>query len=179
MERRITKKVEEHQHNFKNSIKQYIEDNKCYVKSDENDTNSSSFLKFVFDFENFNLSKDDFKKRKRVKNQVPQYERCSAKRANCEQCTRRKKQTSDFCGTHVKGTPHGVVQLDVSDIKQTSKIDVWLKEIKGINYYVDANNNVYMPGDILSNMTNPRKIGKYELLSCGSYHIPGLDVYGS
>ena len=51
MERRITKKVEEHQHNFKNSIKQYIEDNKCYVKSDENDTNSSSFLKFRYLYE--------------------------------------------------------------------------------------------------------------------------------
>ena len=94
MERRITKKVEEHQHNFKNAIKQYLEDNECHVKSEDNDTNSSSFLKFVFDFENFNLSKDDFKKRKRVKNQVPQFERCAAKRANCEQCTRRKKMTA-------------------------------------------------------------------------------------
>ena len=179
MERRITKKVEEHQHNFKNAIKQYLEDNECHVKSDDNDTNSSSFLKFVFDFENFNLSKDDFKKRKRVKNQVPQFERCAAKRANCEQCTRRKKDDSDFCGTHVKGTPHGVVDIQTSDMKKTSKIDVWVKEIKGINYYVDSAYNVYMPGDILSNATNPRKIGKYELLPSGAYHIPGLDSYVS
>ena len=179
MERRITKKVEEHQHNFKNAIKQYLEDNECHIKSDDNDTNSSSFLKFVFDFENFNLSKDDFKKRKRVKNQVPQFERCAAKRANCEQCTRRKKDDSDFCGTHVKGTPHGVVDIQSSDMKKTTKIDVWVKEIKGINYYVDSANNVYMPGDILSNLQNQRKIGKYELLPSGAYHIPGLDSYVS
>lgn len=179
MERRITKKVEEHQHNFKNAIKQYLEDNDCHVKSDDNGTNSSSFLKFVFDFENFNLSNDDFKKRKRVKNQVPQFERCVAKRANCEQCTRRKKDDNDFCGTHVKGTPHGVVDIQNSVMKKTTKIDVWVKEIKGINYYVDSANNVYMPGDILSNLPNPRKIGKYELLPSGAYHIPGLDSYVS
>ena len=65
------------------------------------------------------------------------------------------------------------------DMKKTSKIDVWVKEIKGINYYVDSANNVYMPGDILSNLPNPRKIGKYELLPSGAYHIPGLDSYVS
>ena len=180
MERRITKKVEEHQREFKNAIKKFLEDNECQVRSvKNNDTDNSEFLKFVYDFENFNLSKDDFKKRKRVKNQVPQFERCSAKRANCEQCTRRRKDDSNFCGTHIKGTPHGVLDTQDIDIKKTTKIDVWVKEIKGINYYVDAANNVYMPGDILSNLPNPRKIGKYELTSHGTYHIPGLDSYVS
>ena len=40
---------------------------------------------------------------------VPSSERCMAKRANGEQCTRRKKQDSCYCGTHTKGTPHGTV----------------------------------------------------------------------
>lgn len=181
MERRITKKVEQHQLDFKNAIKTFLEDNDCQVKSVKNGTitDNSSFLKFVYDFENFSLSKDDFKKRKRIKNQVPQYERCSAKRANCEQCTRRKKDDSNFCGTHIKGTPHGVLDNHDIDIKKTTKIDVWVKEIKGINYYVDSTNNVYMPGDILSNLPNPRKIGNYELSQSGEYHIPGLDSYVS
>jgi len=171
MERRITKKVEEHQHVFKNAIKQFFEDNECQLKGKNNDDETSNFLKFVFDFENFNLSKDDLKKRKRVKNQVPTFERCNAKRANCEQCTRRKRDDSDFCGTHVKGTPHGIVDTQQENIKKISKIDVWVKEIKGINYYVDNMNNVYLPGDILSNYTNPRKIGKYELSIDGQHVI--------
>lgn len=180
MDRRITKKVEDHQLEFKNAIKSFLEDNDCQVKCVNNDqVNNSSFLKFVYDFENFNLSKDDFKKRKRVKNQVPQFERCNAKRANCEQCTRRKKDDSNFCGTHIKGTPHGILDNKDCEMKKTTKIDVWVKEIKGINYYVDGANNVYMPGDILSNTSNPRKIGKYEMVSPGVYHIPELETYCS
>ena len=63
------------------------------------------------------LSKEDFQKRKRVKNVVPQFERCGAKRANGEQCTRRKKDDSCFCGTHVKGTPHGEVSTTDDGLK--------------------------------------------------------------
>tara|TARA_B100000282_G_C31733669_1_gene492294 strand:+ start:1800 stop:2057 length:258 start_codon:yes stop_codon:yes gene_type:complete len=40
---------------------------------------------------------------------VPSSEKCQAKRSNGIQCTRRKKQDSCYCGTHIKGTPHGTV----------------------------------------------------------------------
>ena len=85
-----------------------------------------------------------------------------AKRANGEQCTRRKKDGSCFCGTHIKGTPHGVVD----DSKETNttgkKVEVWVQEIKGINYYIDAEKNVYLPEDIISNSKRPRVIGTWE-----------------
>ena len=48
--------------------------------------------KFVYEYEKLKLTKEDFMKRKRVKNMVPIQQRCLAKRANGEQCTRKKKR---------------------------------------------------------------------------------------
>lgn len=170
MERRITKKVEQYQHDFKSAIKQYIETNNIAVVNN-NDNVTSEFLKFVYDFQNIELSKDDFVKRKRVKNYVPQYERCTGRRANGQQCTRRKKNDDCFCGTHIKGIPHGVVDIAEEDTNATTKIEVCVQEIQGINYYIDSSNNVYLPGDILSNTINPRKIGVWNLTENGEYNI--------
>jgi len=63
-------------------------------------------MNFIYESDKLKLSKDDFAKRKRVKNAVPVFDRCHAKRANGEQCTRRKKEGCLCCGTHTKGTPH-------------------------------------------------------------------------
>ena len=41
---------------------------------------------------------------------IPPNERCCGIRANGQQCTRRKKEGQDkYCGTHIKGTPHGTL----------------------------------------------------------------------
>jgi hypothetical protein len=61
--------------------------------------------KFVYEYEKLKMTKEDFMKRKRVKNMVPSQQRCLAKRANGEQCTRKKKEGCDYCGTHTKGVP--------------------------------------------------------------------------
>jgi len=45
-------------------------------------------------------------KRTRVKSSIPAHKRCSALRKDGEKCTRRRKDESIFCGTHIKGTPH-------------------------------------------------------------------------
>lgn len=174
MEKRIGKRIEQHQLDFKNVIKSYLDKNGCKVSNEKEDI-TSDFLKFVFDFENMTLSKDDFRKRKRIKNQVPQYERCTARRANGEQCTRRRKDGACLCGTHIKGTPHGVVDSD-GESKTVKKIEVWIQEIKGINYYIDDSNNVYLPEDILQNSTTPRKIGIWIITDTGEYKIPVLGV---
>lgn len=174
MEKRLSTKLQNHQLEFKNAIKGWVEEQEVTISCGDKDK-TSDFLRFVFDFTNLTLSKDDFRKRKRTKNQVPQYERCTARRANGEQCTRRKKEGECFCGTHIKGTPHGVVDSTEEEAKKTVKIEVWVQDIQGINYYIDAENNVYMPDDILSNSTAPRKIGKWSLTD-GEYHIPNLGV---
>ena len=108
------------------------------------------------------LTNSDFVQRKRVKSIVPEYERCTACRADGTQCTRRKKDQQTFCGTHLKGTPHGTISNDnSSDLLNLEKVSIQICDINGILYYIDSNNNVYNSEDIMSNKTNPRVIAKY------------------
>ena len=111
-------------------------------------------------------------KRKRVKNMVPVYERCCAKRANGQQCTRRKKDDSQYCGTHSKGTPHGIMNENET-VSTVTKVEVSAIDIKGIVYYLDNNGNVYDTEDIIANKKNPRIIAKYEQ-NGETYTIPSL-----
>lgn len=156
MEKRIEEKISSYLNNLKNDIKNKLEtdNNISYeIKSD--------LLKFIFDYNNLSLTKEDFAKRKRVKSNVPQYLRCMAKRASGEQCTRKKKDNFDYCGTHDKNRPHGIISDLLIDENKKQKKDVWIQEINGIIYYIDDNNNIYKTEDILSNKINPSIIGKY------------------
>ena len=165
MERRINKRIEDY-------ICQLKDDMATKIKL--KDVSSSEVLDYLYNYERFKLSKDDFMKRKRVKNVVPYFDRCSAKRANCEQCTRRKKEGYQFCGTHIKGTPHGIINGD-EPVSVNTKIEVWAEDIKGIVYYIDKDNNVYDPEDIVSNKTNPKIIAKY-IKTENTYSIPSLSL---
>ena len=118
-------------------------------------------LQYIYDYERLSFAKDDYMKRKRVKNVVPFFDRCCAKRASGEQCTRRKKEDCGYCGTHMKGTPHGVVDEQEENKQQTQKIEVWAQDIQGIIYYIDKSGNVYQAEDIISNKVNPKIIAKY------------------
>ena len=172
MERRITKKCDAHFQEFKSDIKKWL-DNSDFSKCHQ----YSEFLKYLYDHEGISLEKEDFQKRKRVKNMVPHFDRCVANRANGEQCTRRKQTNCDYCGTHIKGTPHGKISVDSVDVKPvTSKIEVFVQEIKGINYYIDKSGNVYCTEDIISNSKSPAIIAKYEKNINGEYYIPSLGL---
>lgn len=125
------------------------------------DNYHADLMKLVMGYEKFKLCSEDLMKRKRVKNIVPLFDRCVAKRANGEQCTRRKKEGEGYCGTHTKGRPHGSVNETSDNVITNKKVDVWIKEIKGIIYYIDGDNNVYDPEDILLNKINPKVIMKF------------------
>tara|TARA_A100001015_G_C14667589_1_gene585547 strand:+ start:184 stop:690 length:507 start_codon:yes stop_codon:yes gene_type:complete len=166
MERRLNKKTTEFIQNFKSSLNEKIS---CI---EINEADKLDLLNYIYSYEKFEFNKEDFMKRKRVKNMVPMYERCTAKRANGEQCTRRKREGICYCGTHSKGTPHGVVNND--DVQSSSKkVEVSAIDIKGIVYYLDNEKNVYDTQDILSNKINPRVIAKYEK-DGENYRIPEL-----
>ena len=60
--------------------------------------------------------------------------------------------------------------------KNITKIEIWVQEIKGINYYVDSMNNVYKPEDIISNKPNPAIIAKWSLSDTGVYKIPSFGI---
>lgn len=183
MEKRINLKVRQHQLGFKDKLKtKIIQDinivvqkhNKTDPPSLEQNLNSfaQELISYIYEYENMIFSQQDFQKRKRIKNVVPLCDRCAALRANHDRCTRRKKTDSIFCGTHIKGIPHGKVN---SDNIQESKIikQVIAQEIQGIIYYIDKENNVYDPADIMQNKVNAKIIAKYKLEN-GKYTIPSL-----
>jgi hypothetical protein len=156
MEKRINKKIESYVGEFKDNIRE-----KATELGLTGNEHHNKLLQYIFDYERLALVKDDFQKRKRVKNVVPFFDRCCAKRASNEQCTRRKKEGEEYCGTHMKGTPHGMVDTGEESKPNTQKIEVWAQDIKGIIYYIDKAGNVYQAEDIVVNKQNPTIIAKY------------------
>ena len=156
MERRINKKIENYLSEFKENVRLKV------IHLDSDDSELHKLVQYICDYERLNLTKEDFMKRKRVKNVVHLSDRCCSKRANGEQCTRRRKDdTTDFCGTHLKGTPHGVCDQEEETKPLGHKIEVWAQDIQGIVYYIDKTGNVYQMEDIMQSKVNPKIIAKY------------------
>jgi hypothetical protein len=162
METRIQQKIDDHLRTFKTQLGNWLVERDAIIRSGDGGDITSEFLQFMFDSENIQLQKEDFQRRKRIKNHVPMVDRCCAKRANGEQCTRRRLE-GQFCGTHTKGAPHGVIDQDsVDDQPCMEKVEIWMQDIQGISYYIDKNNRVYSPEDIVANKQNPRVIGSWD-----------------
>ena len=165
MERRINKKIEEHHNDFVDKLKAITNNIK-----DPNEL-MEKISSIIKETAPCLIGKQDFVKRKRVKNTVDLADRCCACRANGEQCTRRRKDASQFCGTHIKGTPNGITHENPHTNQIQTKKEVWAQEISGIIYYLDQENNVYKAEDIMSNKVNPEIIYKWSLNSDNSYQI--------
>ena len=166
------------------------------LKQELTEEDVSDYLASKYDRPNLVLTKDDFQKRNRVKHPWGLHELCIAKRADGEQCTRKMKDLNAapeerFCGTHIKAQPHGLMRLneanpstvhkvmpmeEVGFHERVERVEVWVQEIKGINYYIDAHNNVYKPDDIIANKHNPSVIAKWGLTPMGSYCIPNFNI---
>jgi len=165
MERRINKKIDS-----------YISELKENVKKKASELGKDlELVQYIYDYDRLILVKEDFMKRKRVKNIVNLSERCCAKRANGEQCTRRRKDLSvEFCGTHLKGRPHGTCDLETDLETEGKKVEVWAQDIQGIIYYIDKALNVYQVEDIMQGKVNPKIIAKYIKIG-DTYSIPEFD----
>ena len=142
------------------------------------DDSHNNVIEFINSYKSSFITPEEYIKRRRVKNPIPFHEKCLAKAANGEQCSRRKKKGGDFCGTHSKACPHGIVSTD--NIQETSKecnvikkqIEVWLEDIHGIMYWINDSGVVYHPDDIKKNIENPRVIAHYEKIE-----VDGNDVF--
>lgn len=170
MERRINKKVESYITVLKDSVRA-----KAEQLGLANDSNLSQLVQYVYDYDRLVLGKEDFLKRKRVKNVVHLSDRCCAKRASGEQCTRRKKTDCEYCGTHMKGTPHGICDNEGDNKPLGQKVEVWAQDIQGIIYYIDKVDNVYQVEDIIVNKVNPKVIAKY-VKNGEQYSIPEFNI---
>jgi hypothetical protein len=190
MERRVNKRIEDYIIAFKNDVAKKLQQmvntldvtdastrDELMRAVDNTKLQCNSMAGFVYNYEKLRLGKDDFMKRKRIKSVVPIYERCSAKRANGEQCTRRKKDGETYCGTHIKGTPHSIVDEVECETPTTKnvKVDIWAQDIKGIIYYIDKAGNVYDTEDIMKIDKYPKRvIAKYHQDEAGKYSIPSI-----
>lgn len=169
MEKRLNKSVETYISAFKNNIRDKI------IATDFQDkTKANELVEYIYEYERLVFEKEDFVKRKRVKNSIPSTNRCNARRANGEQCTRRRKDDCEFCGTHSKGVPHGFMEQE-NATQSTQKLEVVAEEIQGIVYYIDKFNNVYKTEDIISGKENPKIIAKCVKTNHG-YSIPQLGL---
>lgn len=194
MERRLNQRIDEYLIEFKNQVAGRIQ---TIVRDIEESmsgsvslpcrdisilgdvkTKCNSLAAFVYNYEKIKVGKDDFMKRKRIKSVVPIYDRCCAKRASGEQCTRRKKEGESYCGTHIKGTPHSVMEEDNMTEPSTPKnvkVDIWAQDIRGIIYYIDKTGNVYDTEDIMKIDKYPKRvIAKYVHDDKGGYSIPSI-----
>lgn len=164
MDKRLNKKLETYIVKFKDDIRDKIKEQGI------NECDAHEIVQFVYDYERLVLSKDDLNKRKRVKNSIPGTNRCSAKRASGEQCTRRRKTDCEFCGTHFKGAPHGLMGLDEEPPQNATKhnVEINAEDINGIIYHIDNFNNVYSTEDILKGVENPKIVGshKHGIIKC-------------
>lgn len=156
MDKKINKKLDAYISGFKTNIR---------TKADElgitNNPDVSQLLTYIYEYDRLSFGKEDFMKRKRNKLGINACERCIAKRSNGEQCTRRKKKDSDFCGTHVKGIPHGICEkIDIPQTSTINRIEVSVQDINGIMHFVDSNQNVYQTEDVLMQIKNPKVIGR-------------------
>ena len=132
MDKRLSNKLTAHIRDFKDKIKAELLNNN-YIADERK---LSEFLNFIYEFQQIEITKDDFLKRKRIKNTIPENNRCNACKAGGEQCTRRRKENSLFCGTHLKGAPHGEVCEEVEE-NDKKTIDITATQINGIIYYID------------------------------------------
>ena len=161
MEKRLNKKLELWITGFKDNIREKANQ----IGISKNDQ-TNQLIQYIYDYDRLTFEKEDFQKRKRIKNVVPFFDRCCAKRASNEQCTRRKKDGIEYCGTHMKGVPHGIIDSQNENKPNTQKIEVWAQDIQGIVYYIDKAYNVYQAEDIIINKLNPKIIAKYTFISC-------------
>jgi hypothetical protein len=168
MEQKIKTRINEYLSQYKNDIKKWIDTNNIQVNSENGESCKSKFLDYMFDYQSIELSKQDFQKRTRAKNNIPNYERCCALRLNGERCTRKKKN-DEFCGTHIKGIPYG--SIEEKQATTNLKVDIWIEEIKGINQWIDSNHNVYSTEDISQSVKQPRVISKWSKNEKGEYYI--------
>jgi hypothetical protein len=160
MERNLNQKIANHMSDLKSNITQWLETNQLTVVDSTGKNRMNDLLRNISDYQTLELSKEDFKRRTRIKTIIPTYERCCALRLNGEQCTRKNKTGERFCGTHLKGLPYGQIQEYPKIVQE--KIEIQLEEICGIHQYIDPVGNVYSSEDILNSIPNPRVISHWK-----------------
>jgi hypothetical protein len=181
MEKQLSNKVENYVATFKCNVKDKIMEI-LSPSPNEFSEKRNMITQYVLDYEPFSFEKEDFQKtkRKKQKNTLPSDERCCSKRADQEQCSRKKRPGFDYCGTHLKTkmktntntntnteSTSSTIEDNTHTIGNTEskshKVEVIAHDIQGIVYFLDKEGNVYKTEDIMSNKPNPEIIANYSI----------------
>ena len=92
MESRLNKKAETYIAEIKTELIKKVSE----LKNDNTEDKINDIIIYLNSTRPMEITKEDFMKRKRTKNSVSLSDRCIAKRANGEQCSRRKKSNCTF-----------------------------------------------------------------------------------
>ncbi len=171
MEKNLKLKLTTHFNNNNLILRQWFEKGEYKVIDEFNNDKTNEFISKLNEIQPYELTKDDFKRRTRLRTVIPTHSQCRAVRLNGERCTRKKKANCEYCGTHLKGLPKGVVDEDVSASADTPRTEIWIEEICGVHQYIDINNNIYSTEDIMQNIKNPRIIAKWKKNDKGEYIV--------
>jgi hypothetical protein len=156
MEKNIRNKIANYECEFKDNLKEWLLENDACIICGNTTDKTNDFIQHLSDFPRLELSAQDFQKRKRIKNNVPDYNRCIAMKCNGERCSRKQKHD----GTHIKGAPHGTFTSN-QETNKKRQVNLRLQEINGISRYIDENKNIYCTQDIIDKVNPPKIIGKY------------------
>lgn len=164
------KRIDEYIVKYKNEIKDKITELDFILEKEK----ISNLLEFVYEYSKFQFEKEELVEKKKGNTYiVAPCNRCIAKRTDGEQCTRKKKRTSEYCGTHSKMNEINTTSgqpIYLSTNKQ--KMEISAEDIQGIIYHIDQYNNVYHTEDILEGKENPRIITKVTKDENNNYLIP-------
>ena len=94
-------------------------------------------------------------------------QRCTAIRAGGKQCTRRRKENTTFCGTHVRYGQSTCVSNNVESLSTSTENNISVGTTRslravvsssGIPHFVDDESNIWCAEDVCSEHINPRQI---------------------
>ena len=161
MERKLNNKVQNYVAKLKSDTVKYAQGLNA-----AGDSKVDAILQFVCDYDRLMFTAEDFAKRQRIKHVVSPELRCNGKRGAGNQCTRRKQEGKEYCGTHAKVNYAASAAVDPSLCMETTSpttetLEVWTEEINGIMYYVDKMSNIYDASDVVCNKLSPKVLGKY------------------
>ena len=161
---------------FKEDILKFISNNQYLIKNKEEDI-TNIFIKYIKNYSigDVIVAKDPIANS--TLSDITNSDICIAKISQGIRCSRKHKKGNVYCGTHIKRQPTGVFEEVVRPVrvKMEKKVDIWVQLIRGINYYIDENNNVYNPEHILSLNKNPSVIYKWKLNDATDYEIIPLE----
>ena len=140
------------------SVKEEILQQLKYIVEKNSDTTINHDLDILFNYIRISTI-DKCEKKSRTKNSIDPCTQCKALRADGERCSRKKKD-NEYCGTHIKGRPHG--EFNMIEQENHKMIQVFSVDINGIVYWIDDMYNVYDTIAIMENKPNPKIINTCE-----------------